>query len=233
MAYRASGNRPSHAGRIVGYEALIEFELVPGDVALVLFLEQHVPFSDRAAHTAADVLAALDNADLAPRPPECIGAGVDRIGQYVVDGIISGQFPDDAERLGSPRLGGQHDAFLSQPDMNLAGAAKLGELREHQPQGFPHSAVRVLLDPVAPGLHVARRNTEKKRATPRFLFQRLLRALAEQRQLQFAHRSLHPEQQPIIGMPRIVDSVLVDDNRSNQSTELDQRMPVTAVARQT
>src|ERR1700722_10947726 len=34
-------------------------------------------------------------------------------------------------------------------------------------------------------------------------------------------------------MPRIVDSVLVDDNGSNQSTELDQRMPVAAVARET
>src|SRR6202165_5165136 len=34
-------------------------------------------------------------------------------------------------------------------------------------------------------------------------------------------------------MPRIVDSVLVDDDGSDQSTELDQRMPVAAVARET
>src|SRR5258708_18451991 len=34
-------------------------------------------------------------------------------------------------------------------------------------------------------------------------------------------------------MPRIVDSVLVDDDGSNQCTELDQRMPVAAVARET
>src|SRR5260370_42077401 len=34
-------------------------------------------------------------------------------------------------------------------------------------------------------------------------------------------------------MPRIVDSVLVDDDGSNQSTERDQRMPVAAVARET
>ena len=139
LAHCASGDRPAHSGRIIGNEALIALELVPGDVTLVLFLEQHVPFGDRAAHTAADVLAALDNADLAPRPPECIGAGVDRIGQYVVDGIISGQFPDDAGPLGSLRPGGQHDAFFPQPDMNLAYAAKLAEFREHQLQDFPHS----------------------------------------------------------------------------------------------
>jgi hypothetical protein len=33
-------------------------------------------------------------------------------------------------------------------------------------------------------------------------------------------------------MATIVDSVLVDDDGSDQSTELDQRVPVTAVARQ-
>src|SRR5580693_4591887 len=95
LAYSASGNRPSHAGRIVSDVALIVLKLIPGDVTLVLILEQHVPFSDRASYSAADVLAALDNADLAPRAPECIGAGIGRISQYVVDGIVGGQFPDD------------------------------------------------------------------------------------------------------------------------------------------
>jgi hypothetical protein len=39
-----------------------------------------------------------------------------------------------------------------------------------------------------------------------------LRTLAKQRQLKLAHRAFHPKQQPIIGMARIVDSVLVDDD---------------------
>src|SRR5271166_6542391 len=43
-------------------------------------------------------------------------------------------------------------------------------------------------------------------------------------------RPVHAEQQAIIGMPSIVDSVFVDDNGPDQSAELDQRMPVTAVA---
>src|SRR4029077_19261777 len=64
------------------------------------------------------------------------------------------------------------------------------------------------------------------------LLQGLLRALAKQRQLEFAHRPLHPKQQPIIRMARIVDSVLVDDDGPDQSTELDQRVPVATVARQ-
>ena len=52
-------------------------------------------------------------------------------------------------------------------------------------------------------------------------------------EVQAAHRALHAEQQPIIGMARIVDSVLVDDERADQSTELDERVPVTTIAGKT
>jgi len=46
------------------------------------------------------------------------------------------------------------------------------------------------------------RGTENQRAAPRFLPQRLMRALPEQRKLQLPHSSLHPEQQPIVGARR-------------------------------
>ena len=110
---------------------------------------------------------------------------------------------------------------------------ELGELREDEPNGLLHALVRVLLDAVAPDFHIAGGNAENERAAARLLLQRLLRALAEQRQFKFAHRPFHAEQQPIIGMARIVDSILVDDDGADQSTELDQRMPVAAVARET
>jgi hypothetical protein len=78
-----------------------------------------------------------------------------------------------------------------------------------------------------------RGNTKNQRATARLLTQRLLRALAEQRQFKLAHRPLHAEKQPIIGMARIVDSIFVDDNGSDQSTELDQSMPIAAIPGET
>src|SRR5271166_941227 len=109
-------------------------------------------------------------------------------------------------------------------------ALKLGELRKDNPDGIFHLLVRVLLDPVASSLHVAGGDAKEQRAAARFLPQSLLRALPKQRQLQLAHRSLHAEQQAIIGMASIVDSVLVDDDGPDQSAELDQRMPVAAVA---
>ena len=53
------------------------------------------------------------------------------------------------------------------------------------------------------------------------------------RKFKLAHRALHAKQQPIVGMARIVDSVLVDDKRADQSTELDQRVPVAAITGKT
>ena len=66
-----------------------------------------------------------------------------------------------------------------------------------------------------------RRDAEERRTATRLALQRPLRSLAEQCQLQLAHRALHTEQQSIIGVARIVDSVLVDDDGADQSTELD------------
>src|SRR3954469_12157642 len=45
--------------------------------------------------------------------------------------------------------------------------------------------------------------------------------------------SFHTQQQAIVGMPRLVYTILIDDHRADQTTKLDQRVPVAPVARQT
>ena len=117
--------------------------------------------------------------------------------------------------------------------MHLSCTLQLGELGEDQLQGVLHAFVRILLYAIATDLHIAGGDTEDQRAAARLLLQRFLRALAEHRKFKLAHRALHAKQQPIVGMARIVDSVLVDDERADQSTELDQRMPVAAIAGKT
>ena len=72
------------------------------------------------------------------------------------------------------RFDGQCDALVSQPHMHLTHALQLGKLGEYQLQCFLHPLVRILLDPVAPGLHIASRDTEEQRAAARFLLQRLM-----------------------------------------------------------
>jgi len=114
--------------------------------------------------------------------------------------------------------------------MHLPRTLELGEFREDELNGLLDALVRIPFDPAAPDFHIARGHAENQVAATRHLAQRLLRALAEQRQFEFAHRAFHTQQQSIVGMARIVDSVLVDEDRADQSTELYQRVPVAAVA---
>ena len=57
-------------------------------------------------------------------------------------------------------------------------------------------------------------------------------ALAQDGQLHLAHRSLHAEQEPVVGKTGIVDAVLIGDQRPDEAAELQQRVPVASVAGQ-
>jgi hypothetical protein len=67
------------AGRVVGDRALVPLELIPGDVGLVMILDQNMPFGHRPMHATPHALAPLLDAYLARRAPKGIGAGVDWI----------------------------------------------------------------------------------------------------------------------------------------------------------
>src|SRR5271166_3397303 len=134
LSRRSSGDGAALARRIVGDHPLIPLELRPGDIALVLVLEQHVPFGQWAAHAAPHALAALLHADLVRGSPENIRAGVDGVGQDGVHGAVERRPPDDDAPLRrTVARGGKRDAFLAQPDMHLSHALKLGELRKDIP----------------------------------------------------------------------------------------------------
>src|ERR1700739_2285272 len=83
-----SGDCGAFTGRIVGNHTLVPLELAPGDVTLVLMLEQHIPFRLRAPQTALDALASVLDAHLAHRAAKGIGASIDGIGQDIVDRVI-------------------------------------------------------------------------------------------------------------------------------------------------
>src|SRR5437660_4847424 len=97
--HRASDRGAALTGRIVGNHLLVPLELAPGDIALVLILEQHVPFGQWAPQAAIDAFAAVLDADLAHRAAKGVSASVDRVGQDVVDRVVERQPPDDAAPL--------------------------------------------------------------------------------------------------------------------------------------
>jgi hypothetical protein len=57
--------------------------------------------------------------------------------------------------------------------------------------------------------------------------------LPQQAQLIFGHRPLQPEKQPIVDQARIVSTFGVDHQRSREGAQIDEMVPVAAVAGET
>ena len=114
--------------------------------------------------------------------------------------------------------------------MHLTNRLHLIELGEDQHDGFLDAPVGVLFDAVMADPHVTDGNRHEQLATTRLLLQSLERTLTQHRQLHFAHRAFHAEQQAIVGMARIIDAILVDDERPDETAELQERVPVAPVA---
>ena len=130
-------DRPSDRGAfarcIVGNHALVLLERAPGDIALVLILEQHVPLGQWAPQAALDALATILDGHLARRASKGIRPGMDRVRQDIVDGVVERQLPDDAAPLRRfMRFDGQGDALVTQPDVNLTNALEFGKFGKHQ-----------------------------------------------------------------------------------------------------
>ena len=110
---------------------------------------------------------------------------------------------------------------------------EFGKFVEDKQDAVLHPPIGILLDTVVVGLHVPDCDGQMKFTAPRFLAHGLDGPLTEDRQLHLAHGSLHAQQQPVVGRTRIVDSFFVDNQSADQSAELQQRMPITAIASQT
>ena len=55
-------------------------------------------------------------------------------------------------------------------------------------------------------------------------------ALLQKAQLVLGHRALQSEQQPVVRLPRLVDAIRVDEQRSDQSAQVDEVVPIPAIA---
>jgi hypothetical protein len=84
---------------VVADQALVPLELGPSNVALVMVEDQSLPGAAILAEAAHDPLAAAVEGDAAAGAPEGVGAGIDRIGQHVVEGVVDRQLPHDAAPL--------------------------------------------------------------------------------------------------------------------------------------
>ena len=109
----------------------------------------------------------------------------------------------------------QRDLVGAKRQEHLTDALHLGESGKDQPNRLAHAQVRILFYLVAAYFHIAHGHREKELTPPSLLLQGFHGTSAEERQFQFAHRPLHAQQQPIVAMPRLIDTIFIDNHRPN------------------
>src|SRR5438132_10025797 len=192
-------------------------------------LDQNLPVLRVAVQAAVDLLASLLDADTCAAATEHIGTRVNGVDQHVAERVIVGRLPFNRSLARAMNDGRQEDILLPEPDQHLTDCLQFCELGEHKCDSILDPAIRVLLDTII-CLHVADCHHREHLAAPSLLLHSFTRALTEHGKLHLAHGALHAEQQPVIGGTRIVDPILVDDERIDQTTEFEQRVPIPTIA---
>ena len=131
LAHGAAYQSSFH-GCVLRDRALVGLVLPPADVALVMVNDEHRPVLPGDAHPLGDALATVLQFHSRRGLTISISACVDRVGQDAEDGLIHRQSPVQSALLALVRDAGQFDAFLTQPNEDLANAAEIPELLEHE-----------------------------------------------------------------------------------------------------
>src|SRR5215472_11826023 len=160
---------------------------------------------------------------------------------YMVTGTMTNQVairahtePGDAvlfdQNAGVPS--GGWSAFRAQPGRIGRRTPEFLKFPEHQMHRILHAHIRIQLHVTGHGPAQAHGQAEAQLSSSGLLANGLHRALPQNAQLEFTHRSAQPQHQAVIDHPRIVDPLRIDQHSTNQPTEFDQMVPVSAIARQ-
>src|SRR5215831_11035695 len=230
--HRASHHQSFVAG-VMSNHLHVPFVLGPGDIPLMMVEDQHRPVFLGLPKPTHNPLAPLLEPNPMRRAAVHIGPRIDRICHYAIDSLINRQFPYDVATLWTVCGIWQRDALLAQPTVNLPDALELCKFLEYQRDGLLYALIRFLLNLVLMrNLAIADGDCAKQLTAFRLKHPGFTNALTKERQLHFAHRSLHAKQKPIVRKPRIIDTVFINNQTIDQTTEFQQRVPVTAVARE-
>ena len=116
--------------------------------------------------------------------------------------------------------------------MRLARAAELAEPLEHLSDRLLQSDVRIEAEPDLAMPDIADRHADPQLAPAGLRPGGVEHARADHAELELADAALHAKQQTIVRSAGIIDAVEVDDPRLDQPAQLEQVMPVPAVAGQ-
>ena len=120
---------------------------VPVDITGMVVLDQDLPLLAGQDPTAGPDLAVLTQAAFELRSSVDIGAGIGRVGQHVVHGVVGRLDPSDLSSMQIRRWGQRPlQALCAQPQPHRAGRSARSELLEHRSDDTPHRLVRMKQD---------------------------------------------------------------------------------------
>jgi hypothetical protein len=226
----AGTGRPVMAGgesRVAADHPLDALEALPVHVAFVGVRDQNQPAIAWLPSLGATGLAAhVVHRTLGL--PVRVGTPVDRVRQQLVERCVGRALPVN---LPARRGRGQLQTLLQEPQQRLAYRTDPLELIEHQANRLLDAAIRVLLEALIVALAVADRGHHDQFAALGLRAPRLERALAQQVELVLVEAPLEPEQQSVVAGARGVHGLLVDQHRVDDAADLDELLPLAAVAR--
>ena len=120
--------------------------------------------------------------------------------------------------------------LLLQRKMDLSRTAQFTKPGEDLTDAFLDTQVGIQIDPNLAIPDVTDRNGNAELATRRLGACGLQHASAQHTEFKLADRSLHAEQQAIVGVTGIIDAILIDHSRFGEAAQLQQMVPIPAIA---
>jgi len=194
--------------------------------------DQHVPVLGRLSVTIGLARPSFDQRDPLLAFAVDICPGVEGVLQQRYHVAIAERRPIEARQALPVRGTREEQAFRSKRQMRLARAAKLAEPRKHQPDRLLQPEVRVEAEAEVSMPDIADRHADPQLTPARLRSRGVVHARTDHAELELADAALHSKEQPIVRPAGVVDAVEVDHPSLDQPAELEQVMPVPAVARQ-
>ena len=197
-----------------------------------MIADQHIPVLEQLAVAVGLARPSVDHRDPLLAFAIDVSARVEGVLQKPDHIAVADRRPVEGCQplaVGGPR---EEQTVRRQRQMRLACAAELAEPLEHQSDRLLQANVRIEAEPDLAMPDIADRHADPQLAPAGLRPGGVEHARADHAELELADAALHAKQQTIVRAAGIIDAVEVDDPRLDQPAQLEQVMPVPAVAGQ-
>src|SRR5499427_3708728 len=216
---------------IAGDAFLVSLIGLPVNEARMMLRDQHLPFgAGEVSHALLAPAGGIED-DLVSGSSIDVSAGIDGVGEHVVDGGVARLDPSDLAAL--MHLQREFEPLRAEPQPHAPGRASLGEMGKDLADGGADGFIRVKTN-FAVFLTPDKTNGQAapELAARGLIANAAIKTGAQYVQLGFAHCALQPQQESVIEHRRVIEAVAIADQRVGEAGEIDEAIPFGVVAGQ-